>query len=51
MLWKWMLMDSSYPQKMIPGCLVTIHTTANTDKDARLLLQTIGIPFHGKAVN
>ncbi|KAF7513480.1 hypothetical protein GJ744_008774 [Endocarpon pusillum] len=41
----------SYPQKMIPGCNITIHTTANTDKDARLLLQTVGIPFCGKVVN
>jgi large subunit ribosomal protein L5 len=34
---------------MIPGCLITVQTTANTDKDARLLLQTMGIPFWGKA--
>jgi large subunit ribosomal protein L5 len=46
-----MLIGPRYPQKMIPGCHITIHTTANTDKDARLLLQTIGIPFQGKIVN
>lgn len=40
-----------YPPKMIPGCHVMIHTTANTDQDARLLLTQIGIPFYGKIVN
>lgn len=33
---------------MIPGLYLTIHTTANTDKDARLLLQSVGVPFYGK---
>ncbi|KAJ5908447.1 hypothetical protein N7495_001129 [Penicillium taxi] len=37
-----------YPPKMIPGCHITLHTTANSDKDARLLLSAMGIPFHGK---
>ena len=46
-----LLTVSRYPQKMIPGCHITIHTTANADKDARLLLQAIGIPFYGKVVN
>ena len=41
----------SYPSKMIPGCHITIHTTADVDKDARLLLQTIGVPFYGKIVD
>jgi len=41
----------SYPPKMIPGCHITIHTTADVDKDARLLLQTIGIPFYGRIVD
>jgi large subunit ribosomal protein L5 len=41
----------SYPPKMIPGCHITIHTTANVDKDARLLLQAIGVPFYGKIVD
>lgn len=40
-----------YPVKMIPGCHITLHTTATTDKDARLLLSALGIPFHGKFVN
>ncbi|PVI03448.1 ribosomal protein L5 [Periconia macrospinosa] len=38
----------SYPPKMIPGCYITIHTDATNDKDAFLLLQSIGIPFYGK---
>lgn len=42
---------NSYPPKMIPGLYITIHTTARCDKDARLLLQQIGIPFYGKIVN
>ncbi|KAL3465807.1 ribosomal protein L5 domain-containing protein [Aspergillus heterothallicus] len=40
-----------YPPKMIPGCHITIHTTARTDKDARLLLSAMGIPFYGKIVD
>jgi large subunit ribosomal protein L5 len=38
----------SYPPKMIPGCHITIQTDATSNKDARLLLQAIGLPFHGK---
>lgn len=41
----------SYPPKMIPGCHITIHTTARTDKDARMLLGAIGLPFYGKLVD
>ncbi|RVX68301.1 hypothetical protein B0A52_07304 [Exophiala mesophila] len=41
----------AYPPKMIPGMHITIHTTATCDKDARLLLQQLGIPFWGKVVN
>jgi large subunit ribosomal protein L5 len=41
----------AYPPKLIPGMHITIHTTASTDKDARLLLQQIGIPFYGRIVN
>lgn len=37
-----------YPPKMIPGCHITIQTDATNNKDARLLLQSIGIPFYGK---
>ncbi|CAL5871801.1 uncharacterized protein PFLUO_LOCUS6054 [Penicillium psychrofluorescens] len=40
-----------YPPKMIPGCHITIHTSAQADKDARLLLSAMGVPFHGKIVN
>ncbi|KAF1833251.1 ribosomal protein L5 [Decorospora gaudefroyi] len=38
----------SYPPKMIPGCHITIQTDATSNKDARLLLQAIGLPFYGK---
>ncbi|WEW56593.1 54S ribosomal protein L7, mitochondrial [Emydomyces testavorans] len=40
-----------YPPKMIPGCHITIQTTARMDKDARLLLNAMGVPFYGKYVN
>ncbi|KAK2742304.1 hypothetical protein FQN57_005392 [Myotisia sp. PD_48] len=40
-----------YPPKMIPGCHITIKTSARTDKDARLLLNAMGIPFYGKYVD
>lgn len=33
---------------MIPGCHITICTDATSNKDARLLLQAIGVPFYGK---
>lgn len=36
---------------MIQGMHITLHTSADTDKDARLLLQQMGIPFYGKVVN
>ncbi|KAL1608399.1 54S ribosomal protein L7, mitochondrial [Paraconiothyrium brasiliense] len=38
----------AYPPKMIPGMHITIHTDATNNKDARLLLQAIGLPFYGK---
>ncbi|KAF2714982.1 ribosomal protein L5 [Pleomassaria siparia CBS 279.74] len=38
----------AYPPKMIPGCHITIHTDATSNKDARLLMQAIGLPFYGK---
>jgi len=38
----------AYPEKMIPGIHVTVQTSAKADKEARLLLTTLGIPFHGK---
>jgi len=37
-----------YPSKMIPGCRVFVKTTATSDRQARLLLQSMGIPFWGK---
>lgn len=40
-----------YPPKMIPGFHVMVHTTATTDRDARMLLSSIGIPFYGKFIN
>ncbi|KAH0559516.1 hypothetical protein GP486_003973 [Trichoglossum hirsutum] len=40
-----------YPPKMIPGCHITVHTSATNDSDARLLLNAIGIPFFGKRVD
>ena len=40
-----------YPPKLIPGCHVMVHTTATNDRDARLLLSSIGVPFYGKQVN
>lgn len=36
---------------MIPGCHITFHTSARTDKDARLLLSAMGVPFYGKLVD
>ncbi|KAK5097664.1 54S ribosomal protein L7, mitochondrial [Exophiala xenobiotica] len=41
----------AYPPKMIPGLHVTVHTTARADKDARLLLEALGVPFYGKIVD
>ncbi|CAK3941381.1 54S ribosomal L7, mitochondrial [Lecanosticta acicola] len=41
----------SYPPKMIPGMHIIIKTSAKTDYDARMLLQSIGIPFYGKMVD
>ena len=39
---------SHYPPNMIPGCHITIQTTALTDKEGRLLLMSMGIPFQGE---
>lgn len=36
-----------YPPQMIPGLHVHIQTTALTDKEGRILLMAMGIPFHG----
>ncbi|KAL8734842.1 MAG: hypothetical protein Q9166_001194 [cf. Caloplaca sp. 2 TL-2023] len=40
-----------YPPKMIPSIDVMVCTTATNDRDARVLLSSMGIPFHGKHVN
>ncbi|KAI4243750.1 MAG: hypothetical protein L6R40_003363 [Gallowayella cf. fulva] len=40
-----------YPPKMIPGIDVMVCTTATNDRDARVLLSSMGIPFYGKHVN
>ncbi|KAK4138746.1 ribosomal protein L5 [Trichocladium antarcticum] len=40
-----------YPAKMLPGCRVFIKTTATSDRQARLLLQSLGIPFYGEVRN
>lgn len=40
-----------YPPKMIPGIDITCCTTATNNRDARLLLSSLGVPFHGKHVN
>lgn len=36
---------------MIPGIDVFVCTTATNDKEARLLLSSLGVPFHGKHIN
>ncbi|KAK5630816.1 hypothetical protein RRF57_006531 [Xylaria bambusicola] len=40
-----------YPSKMIPGCRITLETTAKSDRHARILLKALGIPFYGKIVD
>jgi large subunit ribosomal protein L5 len=42
---------SLYPPKMIPGCRISLETTATSDRHAQLLCTTIGIPFYGKRAN
>ncbi|KAK0626864.1 ribosomal protein L5 domain-containing protein [Immersiella caudata] len=37
-----------YPTRMMPGCRIFVKTTATSDRQARLLLQCMGIPFWGK---
>ncbi|KAI5364855.1 Putative ribosomal protein L5 [Septoria linicola] len=41
----------AYPPKMIPGLHVVVHTSATNDRDARMLLSSVGIPFYGKLIN
>jgi hypothetical protein len=40
-----------YPPKHIPGLHITIHTTATQDREARMLLGAVGVPFTGKLIN
>ncbi|KAI0379884.1 54S ribosomal protein L7 [Hypomontagnella monticulosa] len=42
---------SLYPSKMISGCRITLETTAKSDRHARLLCMSLGIPFYGKLVD
>ncbi|OLN84880.1 54S ribosomal protein L7, mitochondrial [Colletotrichum chlorophyti] len=37
-----------YPAKLLPGCHIFIETTATSNRQARLLLQALGLPFYGK---
>ncbi|KAI0898025.1 54S ribosomal protein L7 [Annulohypoxylon nitens] len=39
---------SLYPSKMISGCRVSLETTAKSNRHARLLCMSLGIPFDGK---
>lgn len=36
---------------MIPGIDIICCTTATKDRDARLLLSALGVPFQGQHVN
>lgn len=36
---------------MITGCRFTLETTAKSDRHARLLCMSLGIPFYGKLVD
>ena len=36
-----------YPTEMMPGCHITVQTSAVTDREARLLLMTMGVPLQG----
>lgn len=40
-----------YPAKMLPGCRVFVKTSATSDRQARLLLQSFGVPFYGPVRN
>ncbi|TQS35711.1 hypothetical protein Golomagni_03860 [Golovinomyces magnicellulatus] len=40
--------DQMYPPKMIPGFHVLVKTTATSDRQARLLLSGLGVPFYSK---
>ncbi|CAG8975157.1 hypothetical protein HYALB_00004456 [Hymenoscyphus albidus] len=40
-----------YPPRLIPGFHVTVHTSAKSDRHARLLLSSMGVPFYGKLID
>ncbi|SZF01716.1 unnamed protein product [Blumeria hordei] len=40
-----------YPPKMIPGFHMVVKTSATSDRQARLLLAALGVPFYGKMVD
>lgn len=42
---------SMYPPKMVPGCHIFIETTGTSDRQGRLLLEALGLPFYGKATH
>ncbi|KAF9881185.1 ribosomal L5P family protein [Colletotrichum karsti] len=37
-----------YPARLLPGCHIYIQTTATSNRQARLLLQALGLPFYGE---
>jgi len=37
-----------YPTKLIPGAHIIVKTSATNDKQARVLLGAMGVPFYGK---
>ncbi|KLU90028.1 54S ribosomal protein L7 [Magnaporthiopsis poae ATCC 64411] len=39
---------SMYPPKLTPGCRIAIKTTAKSNRHARLLMQSLGMPFYGE---
>lgn len=38
---------ATFPPQMIPGCRISVNTSARSTRHARLLLQSLGVPFHG----
>ncbi|EXA50677.1 hypothetical protein FOQG_00309 [Fusarium oxysporum f. sp. raphani 54005] len=38
-----------YPARLMPGCDIFIKTTGTSDRQGRLLLEALGLPFYGKA--
>ncbi|KAI8659519.1 hypothetical protein NCS56_01169200 [Fusarium sp. Ph1] len=40
-----------YPARLMPGCDIFIKTTGTSDRQGRLLLEALGLPFYGKATH